>query len=363
MRDAFDLLRQAYKEWNEDKASRLAAALAYYAIFATAPLLVMLVLIIGLAFGAEAAQGEVVSRLEGVVGAESARLLQQMIDNAAERTSGGIVATLFGFAALVLGATGLFTSLEDALNTVWEVEPERGGGVAGAVKRRVFDRLWAFALMVGVGLLMIAALVASTALNVLVSNFAGAIPGFPLLWYAGNIVLSLLLLTVLVAAVFKVLPQADIAWKDVWIGSAFTSMLFVIGKELLSLYLGRASVGSVYGAAGSLVVLLIWIYYSAQILLFGAEFTQVYAKRYGSRVKPAKNAVGMTEERRAQMGVPHDVAVEEAQRLEEARREEELDGRGSPGLLWGLAERYASVVVGLAFGWLIATLGFPRGRR
>jgi membrane protein len=327
-------------------------------------LLVLLVLIVGAVFGPDAARGELVGRLEGAVGAESASLLQEMIDNAGDRTSGDTLTAAFGFLMLILGATGLFTALEDSLNTVWEVQPEKGEGFLNSIKTRIINRAWSFLLVIGLAILLIAALVASTAFNVILGNFSDLIPGYSYVLYGVNILVSLALLTLALAAIYKVLPNAEIAWKDVWVGAAFTGLLFVIGKEALSLYLGRASVGSVYGAAGSLVVVLVWIYYTMQILLFGAEFTQVYARHYGSRVRPAGAKEPVTEARQAQAAQSGTVAREQQPRDALPREEEEVETvRRRPGVVWGLAERYASLVVGAAFGWLLAMTGFPRGRR
>jgi hypothetical protein len=201
----------------------------------------------------------------------------------------------------VLGAAGFFGQLQDALNTVWEVTPKPGGGILDMIKGRFLS----FTMVLGIGFLLLVSLLISTVLANLTNVVGNMLPGADLLAQIINFVVSFLVVTLLFAMIYKVLPDAVIAWSDVWVGAAITALLFNIGKFLLGLYLGSSSIASTYGAAGSLVVLLVWVYYSAQILLFGAEFTQVYAQRFGSRIVPADNAVAVTEAQRAQEGAPH----------------------------------------------------------
>lgn len=299
LKEIIGLFKQTFAEWQEDKASRLAAALAYYTAFSIAPLLIIVIAIAGLVFGQDAAQGEIVGQLQGLVGREGAEAIQTMIENS-RKPSEGIIATLIGFAFLIFGATGVFTQLQDALNTIWEVAPKPGGGVTRVVK----ERFPSFAMVLGIGFLLLVSLILSAGLAAL-SNYLGhLIPSLQLLWPVVNFVFSFCLITVLFAMIYRVLPDAEIAWGDVWIGAAITSFLFTIGKSLIGLYLGNSSIGSTYGAAGSFVVLLLWVNFSAQILFFGAEFTQVYANKYGSRIVPTKNAVRLTAKDRAQQGIP-----------------------------------------------------------
>ncbi|MHB1131804.1 MAG: YihY/virulence factor BrkB family protein [Chloroflexota bacterium] len=289
-RDLFSLLRRTVQKWSQDKASRLAAALAYYTIFSVAPLLVIIVLIVGLVLGPEAARGQLATQLEGVVGADTARTLQGWVDAAGQQRSGGIVATVFGLGALLLGALGLFGAMQGALDTVWASEPQSGGGVVGAIRTQLFNRLQSFAVVLSIGALLLVSFVASTVIGAIASTFGDRLPGASYVWFLVNIIVSFAVVTLLFAVLFKVLPNADVKWGDVWGGAALTALLFVIGKELIGLYLSRAGVGSIYGAAGSLVVVLVWVYYAAQILLLGAEFTHVYAHTYGSRVVPEPKA-------------------------------------------------------------------------
>ena len=306
LRLVFDLLKMTFNEWNEDKAPRLAAALAYYTAFSIAPLLVIVIAVAGLAFGREAARGQIVDQIGGQIGIETAEIIQTMIENTNDEDT-GIIATVIGVVTVILGAAGFFGQLQDALNTVWEVAPKSGGGIIGMLKARFLS----FTMVLGIGFLLIVSLLASASLSY-VSNFVvGVLPAAEFLAQVLNFIISFLVITLLFAMIYKVLPDVVIAWKDVWIGAAITALLFTIGKFLLGLYLGSSSISSTYGAAGSLVVLLVWVYYSAQILLFGAEFTQVYARLYGSRIVPSENAVFITEEKRAQEGMPDPKKLEE----------------------------------------------------
>ena len=271
------LLKETFSEWSEDKASRLAAALAYYTIFSIAPLLIIAIAVAGLAFGQEAARGQLDRQIQGLVGQQSAELIQTMVESASKPTS-GIIATVIAIATILFGASGLFGQLQDALNTIWEVEPKPGRGILGIIK----DRFLSFTMVLGIGFLLLVSLVLSALLSALDPYLTDLLPGSIYLLQILNFVISFGVITLLFAMIYKILPDVKIAWSDVWIGAAVTSLLFALGKFLIGLYLGNSSAGSAYGAAGSLVILLLWIYYSAQILLFGAEFTQVYAKKYGS---------------------------------------------------------------------------------
>lgn len=280
-----DILKTTFKKWNEDKASRLAAALSYYAIFSIGPVILVIIAIAGLVFGEQAARGELVGQIEGAVGPQAAQTIQGILEALNQRES-GIIATVIGVATLILGAVGLFEQLQGSLNTIWEVQPTQGRGVMGMVK----DRLIAFSMVLLIGLLLVASLVVTAALALVTSQFAGLVPpGLGFVWQLLNFLVSFALTVVLFALIYKVLPDVKIAWRNIWLGAAFTALLFAIGRLALGIYLGSATVGSAYGAAGSLVVLLVWIYYSAQIFFFGAEFTQVYANRCGARVAPKEH--------------------------------------------------------------------------
>jgi membrane protein len=280
------VLKETGKDWSEDNATRLAAALAYYTVLSIAPLLVLAVSVAGLVFGEEAAKGQIASELSGVVGPQAGEGIETMLTHA-KSPEDGTIGSIIGVIVLLFGASGVFGELQSSLNTIWEVAPKPGRGLWGVVRQRFFS----FTMVLGVAFLLLVSLVLSAMLSGIGAMFEGSLPGGAELWQIVNFVMSLGIITALFALMFKVVPDADVAWKDVWIGGLFTGVLFVIGKFALGLYLGRASVASPYGAAGSLIVLVIWVYYAAQILFLGAEFTQVYARHRGSRIKPSENAV------------------------------------------------------------------------
>jgi len=285
-RDLFQLLKDSVKAWSDDKASRLAAALSYYTVFSIAPLLVIVIAVAGLVLGEEAVRGQIVSQIGDTVGPETAEFIQTLIANASEPSS-GIIATVVGVVTLLLGASGVFGQLQGALDTIWRVEPAPGRGILGTIQ----DRFLGLAMVLGIGFLLMVALVASTAISV-ASTFIGERLPVPAGWLSVlDFVLSFAVITVLFAFIFKFLPRVTIAWRDVWLGAAVTSALFNVGKLLIGWYLGTSGAGSAFGAAGSLIVLLLWVYYSAQIFLLGAEFTRVYANRYGSHLRPEEGAV------------------------------------------------------------------------
>jgi membrane protein len=271
-------LREVGVEWSKDDALSLGAALAYYTIFSIAPLLVLIIAIAGLAFGQKAAQGEIVAQIKGSIGDAGAQMIEGMIARAS-RPSSGLIATVVSLLTMGFGASGVFGQLQSSLNKIWEVQHKRKGGVRGHLRRR----LSAFGMILLIGTLLLVSLAASAALAVVHGWLNEYFPIASRVLPIANFALSFAVITALFAMIFKVLPDADIEWRDVWLGAVVTALLFTIGKSLIALYLGRAGVTSVYGAAGSLVLILLWIYYSAQLLFLGAEFTEVYARRYGSR--------------------------------------------------------------------------------
>jgi membrane protein len=287
-RSIWKLLQETFTEWSEDKASRLAASLAYYTIFSLAPLLIIVIAITGTLFGEEAARGEIVQQIQGLVGKEGAEFIELAIKNASKPEEGNI-ASIISILVLLLGATGLFAELQDSLNTIWEVKPKPGRNMFNIIHQRFLS----FAMVVGIGFLLLVSLVISAALSAITTYFTNVLPGVDLIWQIINFILSFSITTVLFGLIFKVLPDVKIAWSDVLIGAVITSILFSLGKFLLGHYLGNSSFSSTYGAAGSLMVILAWVYYAAQILFFGAEFTQVYARKYGNRIIPTKNAVSI----------------------------------------------------------------------
>lgn len=292
------LFQETFNEWQNDKVSRLAAALAYYTIFSIAPLLIIVIAIAGAVFGEAAATNAIFNQLQGLIGSEGATVIQNAIENA-NQPQAGTIASVISIAVLLLGATGLFVELQDALNTIWEVQPKPGR----AMKNMVRQRFLSFAMILGVGFLLLVSLVISTVLQAVTNYFNHLLPGVDFIWQIVNFILGFAITTVLFGLIFKVLPDVKITWKDVLIGAVITSLLFSVGRYALGTYLGNSTFGSTYGAAGSIVVILVWVYYNAQILFFGAEFTQVYAQRYGSRIVPSDYAIPLTEGDRLQQGL------------------------------------------------------------
>lgn len=284
----FSLFKEAFQEFLDDDATRLAAALSYYTVFSLAPMLVILVAVASLFYGQEAARGEIVATLQGVMGPQAAGAIETMIENSS-RDEGGALALTLGIVTLILGASGAFAQLQAALNEVWSVEAAPGSGVVGIVRKRLLS----FAMVLVIGLLMLLLLAASAVLSGAADSLFGGVS--PLLLRTLELAGAFVLVTILFAIVFRWLPDVEISWRDVGVGAATTAVLFVVGKYLIGLYLGHSSVGSSFGAAGSLAVLLVWIYYSSAILLFGAELTEVWARRYGDRILPDEHAVRVVE--------------------------------------------------------------------
>lgn len=309
----FDLLKDTFREWREDGATRLAAALAYYTTFSLAPLLVLVIAIAGLVGGQSAAQSQVMAQVQDLLGEEGREFVQDMIANASKPAT-GLTATVISVATLLFGALGVFGELQNSLNLIWEVKPKPARGLLDGIKRFVLGRLVSFTLVLGIGFLLLASLVVSAVLSALGEYIGAVLPMADFWLQLINFVISFLVIMLLFAMIFKFLPEVQLAWKDVWLGAAVTSALFSLGKFLIGFYLGRSEVGNTFGAAGSLAILLIWIYYSAQILFFGAEFTQVYSNRYGSRIVPDPDMVRITEQERAQKGIPHQETLEKTNR-------------------------------------------------
>jgi membrane protein len=300
LRTIYHLFRETVNEFLEDRAPRLGAALAFYTVFSLAPLLIVVITVAGLIFDPETVRSQLMSQFQGLIGADGADLISTMVAATREQHQRGIMATGLGLVALLFGALGVFGQLQDAFNTIWEVQPREDAGIMRLVQRRLLS----LTMVLGLSFLLIVSLVLS-ALLASVSELMGRImPGFDILLTVANILLSLGILTVLFALMFKYLPDAEIPWRKIWIGAGMTAVLFLIGQFLIGLYLGNTDVGSAFGAAGSLVILLLWVYYSTQILFFGSEFTQVLTNKFGEGAQPGEEAEPVTEEARAQQGMP-----------------------------------------------------------
>jgi len=279
------VLKRAFAGWWDDNVPRLGASLAYYTLFALSPVLLVATSIAGLVFGPDAVRGEIVGQIQGLVGRQGAEAVQAMLENAS-RPSASIPATIVGLVTFFLGATGAFLELQTALNAIWRVKPRPGANV----RDFVVQRLISFGLVVGVGFLLLVSLLVSAALAALSRYLGHIFPALTAVWEAANVLVSLFVITLLFAMVYKILPDVRLRWRDVWIGALVTAGFFSIGKQLIGLYLGTSSVASSYGAAGSVVVLLVWVYYSAQVVLLGAEFTRFYVERFRGQPPPMKHA-------------------------------------------------------------------------
>ncbi len=281
LRTIWALLKDSVKGYLEDDAVSRGAAIAYYTIFSIAPMLVIVIAIVGLIYGPQAAHGAIKGQLQGMMGPDGAYAIQTMIASASNRHS-GIVATLLGIGTLLITASGVFGEMQIALNVIWNV---RAKGRSSTVSRLVRARAISLGLVAALGFMLVISLAVSTAVAALGSALQHMLPGVDLLIQLLNFLVSLAMVTVLFAAIYKVLPDQSIEWYDVWVGALTTALLFTIGKTAIGLYIGSSQVASSYGAAGALVIVLLWIYYSAQIFLFGAEFTKAFAKRHGSHAE------------------------------------------------------------------------------
>jgi membrane protein len=302
-KSVWQFLKSTVIQWLEDRPFQLASSLSYYTIFSLAPLLVIVIAIAGFAFGEAAAEQRIVGTIQGMIGEDSARAVQTMIENASRQPKTGIISAAMGFLALLLGAGGVVGQLQTSLNTIWGVEPKPGQGLRGFLRQRFLS----LAMVMGIGFLLLVSLVISAAITGL-SRFIGR---FVTLAYALDVLVSLLLITSLFAMIYKFLPDVRIHWRDVWIGALLTAVLFTIGKFLIALYLGRSGVSSTFGAAASLITILLWVYYSSLIFFLGAEFTQVYATWYGSGVSPAAHAEPIGATRKRQTPAPEMRSVPE----------------------------------------------------
>lgn len=285
------MLRELMTNWGLHRCSAQSAALAFYTIFSLAPVLVIAITLAGLAFGEEAVRGQIVQEFEGLMGRDAALLVQDVLQSSARPATGRTTAVI-GVVTLMLGATAIFGQLQDALNTVWAVAPKPGAAISTLLRKR----LHSFTLVVGIGFLLLVSLVLSAGLTGF-SRYLERVLELPVdFLQIANFLVSFALITLLFAMTYRILPDAKIDWRDVWLGSLLTSLLFVVGKTLIGFYLGRTGVASAYGAAGSLVVILLWVYYSSLIFFFGAEFTRVHSRQFhATRVQPEEGAVRVPE--------------------------------------------------------------------
>lgn len=286
------LLKDSGIAWDDDNIAQQGAALAYFTVFSLSPLLILVIVLSSLGFGQEAAGGHLVSQIRGLIGTEGALFVQSMISNAYKSDS-NVMATIFSVATLLLGASAVFIQLRDSLNAIWRVQQKPTGTIRAFLRARFL----AFAMILGIGFLLLVSLVFSAVLTAmsgylsdLFAIFAGLVPVL-------DFIISFAGITVMFALMFKFVPAAILKWRDVWVGAAVTSLLFSIGKLAIGLYLGNGAIGSTFGAASSLVIIMLWAYYSSQIVLFGAEFTRLFAMRFGSNILPSADAVRIVPKR------------------------------------------------------------------
>ncbi len=285
LKKILDLFKKTYDEWQDDNVSRLAAALAYYTIFSLAPLLIIAVTVAGFVWSRNEVESQVLYQVQGLLGENGAEFVQSLMQNASVNLDSGIFTTVIGVGALIFGSIGVFRELHNALNTMWGIEEKKVNRFWNSLKSVFLENFLSFAMVMGVGFVLLVSLIISTgltALNRILTDYL-LLSGF--LMGVINTVVTLAVVTLVFALLFKYLPDTQVAWKDVFLGGFVTAILFSIGKYAIGIYLGNSSVGVTFGAAGSLALLLIWVYYSAQIFFFGAEFTQVYANQYGSKIR------------------------------------------------------------------------------
>jgi membrane protein len=282
LKDLFLLLKEAVQAWGADNASRLSAALAYYSIFSLAPLLVITISLIALVFGEDAARGQIAAQIEDLVGAQAAQTIQNAIAATAESTGRSTFTAVIGFATMLFGATTVFGELKNALNQIFGVRVRPGHAVTALVRQR----LLAFSVVLGIGFLLILSLAISAVVSTLSAYMAGYLPIPPLALKAADFTISLGIMTLLFGLIFKILPNVELGWREVAAGGLVTSVLFNVGKSLIAYYLGTSSVGSAFGASGSIILILLWVFYATGIVFFGAEFVKVYVRKYGGGIRP-----------------------------------------------------------------------------
>jgi membrane protein len=301
-RSPLALLKATFGDWLDDDALRLGASLAFYTVWSIGPLFVVVISVASLVFGRDAAQGRVVDALRSLVGDSGAKSVQDAIVSAND-TGHSVIANIVGIVSLLVAASGVFAELKSSLNIVWDITPKPGSFFL-TLKQRFFS----LTMVLGTGFLLLVSLLLSAALAAIGTRVSGVIPAGAGVLHVAHTLLSFGVTALLFTLMFKVIPDAKIGWKDVWLGGSVTSLLFTVGQVAIGLYLGKTSVGSAYGAASSLMIILLWIFFSSCILFLGAEFTQVYANMYGSRIEPAANAIDVPK------GVTPAAAAEAAKR-------------------------------------------------
>lgn len=283
----WQLLKASFNGFGDDKVLKLSAALAYYTVFSIGPMIIIIIYLAGIFYGREAIEGTVFKEISGLVGAEAALQIQEMIKNAVLSNKGNFAA-IIGFITLLIGATGVFAEIQDSINDIWGLKPKPKKGWL----KMLVNRLLSFSVVVSLGFILMVSLVLNGLIESLMARLQARFPDLTVIViYIINLLITFSVITTLFAIIFKVLPDAMIKWKDVIMGAMATAILFMMGKFAITFYIGSSNIGGTYGAAGSLVVLLLWVYYSSVILYFGAEFTKAYAVQYGTQIRPNHYAV------------------------------------------------------------------------
>ena len=317
MSSVIEIVGETVKEWSNDKASRLSAALAYYTVFSIPPLMVVAIGIASLFTDRATIEEQVLNQAGSLMGQQGGEAIGTILQSAEQPGDGELLPTLLGVALLVFGASGVFTQLQDAMNTIFGVQPDPKRGIMGLIK----DRFLSFTMVLTIGFILLVSLVLSTVLASLGNFIGGLVTEAEILLWLVNFIISFGIFMLLFALIFKTIPDVKMAWRDVLIGAAVTALLFKIGEFALSFYFERSDPTSAFGAAGSIILLLLWIYYSAQIIFLGAEFTEVYARRIGSGIQVEEDAVPLTREARAQQGItPEEEVKRQAQAQKGAQR-------------------------------------------
>lgn len=296
---AWNVLAEIISKWNEHKVIRLGAALAYFGVFAIAPVLMIAIAIAGLVYGRAASEGNIVRSISGVVGSSTAQFAQELVESASQPRAGWI-AVVVGVVSVVFGSAGFFFQLKDAFNTVWEVAPKPGYRPLDMIRNNALS----FAMVLGLGIVILASLLLTACLSAAGSFLGSALLVSETVWQLADFGLSFSLVTLLFACIFKILPDVHIPWRDVWPGAVLTALLFTMAQVALSMIIRHVNPGLAFGVAGGLIVILMWINLASLILLFGAEFIRVYSRRFGSRAKPKAYAEALTKEARALQGIP-----------------------------------------------------------
>jgi membrane protein len=285
-KDLLSILKTTFAAWNKHEAPRLGAALAFYTILSLSPLVIIVVALAGVIFSRSTAQAHILSQVQGMIGVEGGKAMESMLANA-QKPAAGILGTIVGLLSLLFGASGVFTELRSALNLIWEVNPENTSGVVALLRERFFS----FGMVLSIGFLLLVSLVVSTILAAVGKFFGGLLPIPSPVLAVLNFLLSYIGVAVLFGLIFRFVPEAKVRWVNVWLGALATALFFTIGKTVIGLYLGKSSLGSAYGAAGSVIVVIVWVYYSAQIFFFGAEFTHAYSEHRSAPAPGGSEAV------------------------------------------------------------------------